>query len=145
MVSAGLDSILARRRLSQWPIIAAIGAIAALGQEPLGLWPATICALGLIFALIRKAASGKQALGIGWIAGAGYFAVALSWIVEPFLVDLARHGWMAPFALLGVSVGFGLFWAFFDGNPAKSHSFLWDQISPFFGIYGKTVTLLTEK
>ena len=112
MVSAGLDSILARRRLSQWPIIAAIGAIAALGQEPLGLWPATICALGLIFALIRKAASGKQALGVGWIAGAGYFAVALSWIVEPFLVDLARHGWMAPFALLGVSVGFGLFWAF---------------------------------
>ena len=112
MLSAGLDSILARRRLSQWPIIAAIGAIGALGQEPFGLWPATLCALGLVLALIRKAGSARQALGIGWIAGAGYFALALSWIVEPFFVDIARHGWMAPFALLGVSVGFGLFWAF---------------------------------
>ena len=84
MLSAGLHSILARRRLSQWPIIATIGAIAALGQEPFGIWPVTILALGLIFALIRKAGSARQALGIGWIAGAGYFALALSWIVEPF-------------------------------------------------------------
>src|SRR5690606_36613207 len=37
--------------------------------------------------------------------------IALSWIVEPFLIDLARHGWMAPFALVLVSFGFALFWA----------------------------------
>jgi apolipoprotein N-acyltransferase len=32
------------------------------------------------------------------------------WIVEPFLVDIATHGWMAPFALLLFSGGMALFW-----------------------------------
>ncbi|PID36109.1 MAG: apolipoprotein N-acyltransferase [Rhodobacterales bacterium] len=43
--------------------------------------------------------------------GTGYFATAMSWIVEPFLVDAARHGWMAPFALAGMAAGMALFWA----------------------------------
>ncbi len=45
-----------------------------------------------------------------WGAGAGYFAGSLFWIVEPFLVDAARHGWMAPFALAGMAGGLALFW-----------------------------------
>ena len=32
------------------------------------------------------------------------------WIVEPFLVDPARDGWMAPFALVLMSGGMALFW-----------------------------------
>ena len=40
----------------------------------------------------------------------GYFAAALFWIVEPFLVDPERHGWMAPFALVGMAGGLALFW-----------------------------------
>ena len=35
----------------------------------------------------------------------GYFAFGLSWIVQPFLVDIARHGWMAPFALILMAAG----------------------------------------
>jgi len=35
----------------------------------------------------------------------------LHWIVEPFFVDAARHGWMAPFALAGMAGGLALFWA----------------------------------
>ncbi|MEO0752978.1 MAG: apolipoprotein N-acyltransferase [Pseudomonadota bacterium] len=110
-MGGGLNAILDRRRSVQLLISALIGAIGALGQAPFGLWPATVLSLGALFALLRQARSGKQALGLSWAAGMGYFAVALMWIVEPFLVDIARHGWMAPFALLGVSVGFGLFWA----------------------------------
>jgi apolipoprotein N-acyltransferase len=34
----------------------------------------------------------------------------LSWIVEPFLIDAVRHGWMAPLAVLLLSFGLGLFW-----------------------------------
>ncbi|MEO6299373.1 MAG: apolipoprotein N-acyltransferase, partial [Paracoccaceae bacterium] len=43
--------------------------------------------------------------------GAGYFALALNWIVEPFMVDAPTYGWMAPFALVGLSFGMALFWA----------------------------------
>ena len=92
-------------------ILLGLGAVAALGQAPWGLWPLTIVALALLFALFRQSRDTRHAAWTGWIAGCGYFMVALSWIVEPFLVDVARHGWMAPFALLGLAAGMALFWA----------------------------------
>jgi apolipoprotein N-acyltransferase len=45
-----------------------------------------------------------------WWLAFGYFAFTLQWLVEPFLVDAARHGWMAPFALAFMAAGLGLFW-----------------------------------
>lgn len=107
----GLEDFLALRKPGQLLVCAVIGAFAALGQAPFDLWFMPLLALGALFALIRKARSAKHAFGLSWAAGMGYFAVALSWIIEPFLVDIARHGWMAPFALFGVSFGFGAFWA----------------------------------
>jgi hypothetical protein len=41
----------------------------------------------------------------------GILSLTLHWIVEPFLVDAARHGWMAPFALVLFAGGLALFWA----------------------------------
>ena len=84
------------------------GAAAALGHAPFGLWP--IALLGFAFLITSVARMDKPAL-MGWAAGVGYFAVALHWIVEPFLVDVARHGWMAPFALILMAGGLALFWA----------------------------------
>lgn len=46
----------------------------------------------------------------GWLAGVGYFAVSTWWITEPFQVDAAEQGWMAPFALLLMAGGLALFW-----------------------------------
>ena len=93
------------------PALAALaGAVAALGHAPLGLWPLTVLALAAILALFRGAPTGRAAMALGWAAGLGYFALALAWIVEPFFVDIARHGWMAPFALLGMAGGLALFW-----------------------------------
>ena len=86
------------------------GALAALGQAPWGLWWLSLISFAGLFVLLRSAASTKRATWIGWAGGAGYFAIALFWIVEPFLVDIARHGWMAPFALLFMAGGFALFW-----------------------------------
>jgi len=88
-----------------------LGAVVALGQAPLGFWWATIPALGGLIWLLGRHQGLKPAFWTGLAAGSGYFALALSWIVEPFLVDITRHGWMAPFALVGLSVGLGLFWA----------------------------------
>lgn len=83
----------------------------ALGQAPFDLWPLAILGLALLFQLIRSAASIRIAAWTGLAAGTGHFALALFWIIEPFLIDADRHGWMAPFALVGISAGLALFWA----------------------------------
>lgn len=95
-----------------------LGAVAALGLAPLGLWPATVLALAAI--LWRAAADGTRATVWRLLAaGAGWFAVSLFWITEPFLVDAARYGWMAPFALLLMALGGALFWALPAGVAAR--------------------------
>jgi apolipoprotein N-acyltransferase len=86
------------------------GALAGVGQAPWSLaWPAVA---GLVLAAMQVAGSWSVATGFrrGWLAGAGYFGVTLFWIVEPFLVEPERHGWMAPFALLLMVGGMALFW-----------------------------------
>ncbi len=102
-----------RRR---WGLLILIlcGVVAALGQAPWGLWPLTLIALSVAFAWARprRALGFRRAFGRGWMLGLGYFAVSLHWIVEPFLVDIARHGWMAPFALILMAAGAAVFWGF---------------------------------
>jgi apolipoprotein N-acyltransferase len=101
----------ARGPLSRLVAFAALGAVAGLGQAPFDLWPATILALGVAFALYPHALSRRQAVFHAWAFGFGYFAFSLRWIVEPFLVDIERHGWMAPFALFLMAAGGAIFWA----------------------------------
>jgi apolipoprotein N-acyltransferase len=88
-----------------------LGAIAALGQAPLGFWWATLAALAGLIWLFGLVPNLRGVFWAGLLAGAGHFALALSWIVEPFLIDIVRHGWMAPFAVLLLSFGLALFWA----------------------------------
>lgn len=88
----------------------ACGAVAGLGQAPTDAWYLTLLAFAGAFWL-SVTASDRSKLGQLWFfVGLGYFAVSLRWIVEPFLVDVARHGWMAPFALSLMAAGFALFW-----------------------------------
>ena len=96
-------------------LLFALGALAATGQAPLGLWWLSILAFAACLALLPAAPGWRAAAWGGWAMGAGYFALALSWIIEPFLVDIARHGWMAPFALFGLAGGLALFWALAAG------------------------------
>ncbi len=98
-----------------WPLafrallILALGASTALGHLPFAIPLSTVTGLAILLAL--PAATPGRAAWTGWLAGTGYGLVALHWIVEPFLVDIARHGWMAPFALFFMAAGLGLFWA----------------------------------
>ncbi|MFB9150698.1 apolipoprotein N-acyltransferase [Roseovarius ramblicola] len=91
-------------------LVLGLGALAALGQAPWGLWPLTVAALALVYGLWRQTGGWRAAAWLGWGAGTGHFLLALHWITEPFMVDAARHGWMAPFALVGLAAGLGLFW-----------------------------------
>ncbi len=99
-----------RRGWQRVALAALAGAAAGLGQVPFSLFWLALPAFALGYLLWRVSVSGRAAFGAGWAFGLGYFAVTLHWIVEPFLVDVARHGWMAPFALVLLSGGLALFW-----------------------------------
>ncbi|WP_282602284.1 apolipoprotein N-acyltransferase [Paracoccus sp. PARArs4] len=87
-----------------------LGAVAALGLAPFGIWAATPVALAM---LIWRMARARPAAGFwhGFAAGLGWFALAMFWIAEPFLVEPEIYGWMAPFAVVLMAAGGALFWA----------------------------------
>ncbi|MEM6387461.1 MAG: apolipoprotein N-acyltransferase [Pseudomonadota bacterium] len=84
--------------------------MAALGHAPFHLWYVAFAGFAAVFWAVSQAGSRGHAFRLGWLAGVAYFAVALHWIVEPFLVDAATHGWMAPGALVLLAGGLALFW-----------------------------------
>jgi len=100
----------ARPGWSRLGAAAILGAGVAAGQAPFGFWWLSLLSLAVLIAEI--AAEGRRArrLWLSWAAGVGYFALALFWIVDPFLVEPETFGWMAPFALLLMCAGMALFW-----------------------------------
>ena len=100
-----------RLRASRLSLPVAGGLLAALGHPPFSaLWLA-LPGLVLVVVAIDRSGTTRQAALTGWWAGFAYFLLALGWIVQPFFVDPARDGWMAPFAILLTAGGLGLFWA----------------------------------
>lgn len=96
----------------KWVALPALsGAIAALGQAPFNLPAMMLAGLALVaFLMVERKPTAAQAAAMGWAFGFSYFLISLHWIVSPFLVDAARHGWMAPFAVVLMAAGGGLFW-----------------------------------
>lgn len=92
------------------PLALVAGAAAALGQVPWSLWPVALAGHALGLWLMATASGPRSGWWRGWLAGAAHFLVALNWITEPFQVDAARDGWMAPFALVLMAGGLALFW-----------------------------------
>jgi apolipoprotein N-acyltransferase len=101
--------------LSGWPgrgLMVIAGGAAALAHPPWGFLPGLL-GFAVIFSSVDRAAAHRlfrSAFFRGWLAGCGYFAISLVWLVEPFLIDAREQGWMAPFALAGVVAGMALFW-----------------------------------
>lgn len=108
---------LLRRDWRDWPglravaLAAILGAVVALGQAPFGLWPLSVAGFAALAWQLSALCRVGAAAWLGLFAGAGHFALALAWIVEPFLIAPEVHGWMAPFAVVLLSFGLGLFWA----------------------------------
>ncbi|WP_430464884.1 apolipoprotein N-acyltransferase [Tabrizicola sp.] len=98
----------ARPNARQAALAFGLGALAGFGHAPLYLWALTL--IGLT-GLIHLVAAHRTVAGwLGLLGGAGYGAVVLSWIVEPFLIEPETFGWMAPFALIFMALGLGAFW-----------------------------------
>ncbi len=95
------------------------GLVAALGMPPQGFAIATVLSLAVLFALFPLVATPKQGAVSGWAFATGYFAVSLRWIVEPFQIDAAVYGWMAPFALALLAAGLALFWGLAGWGAAR--------------------------
>ena len=94
------------------PLTALLAGLAAgIAHPPFGL---IVGLAGYAVLLLRLEAVRERplraAFGLSWLAGLGYFAVSTFWIAEPFLVDVAAHGWMAPFAVVLMAGGLALFW-----------------------------------
>ena len=89
---------------------AAVGALMSLGQVPVDRPAALVLGIAMAMSMFPEIRRIRAAFWSGWALGAAYFALSLSWIVEPFFVDAARHGWMAPFALAFMAGGLALFW-----------------------------------
>jgi len=101
----------ARRRWQQVLLAMMAGAFAGLGQAPFDAPVALLIGLFAGFSMFIQSPNVRRAALTGWAFGSGYFALSMMWIVEPFLVDAATYGWMAPFALVFLAGGLALFWA----------------------------------
>ncbi len=88
------------------------GALAALAFPPFGVWPG-VFGFGLLLRQLDEPAVRKPlrtAFGLGWAAGFAYFLISTWWVGEAFLVDIAAHGWQAPFAVFFLAGGLALLW-----------------------------------
>ncbi|PIB23974.1 apolipoprotein N-acyltransferase [Amylibacter kogurei] len=88
-----------------------LGLVLALAHVPFSIFPLMFVAIPIVGQMFLYCPKPRQAFGMGWFVGFGYFALNLHWIVEPFLVEPEIFGWLAPFALFLMAAGAALFWA----------------------------------
>jgi apolipoprotein N-acyltransferase len=97
---------------SRWLLALVAGAAAALAHPPFGVVPGLL-GWGLLMDLMDWAEAPRplrSAFWMGWLAALAYFIIGCWWVAEAFLVDAQNQGWMAPFAVILLPAGLGLFW-----------------------------------
>jgi apolipoprotein N-acyltransferase len=108
--AASLQRVRGIRRLL---ISAGVGVMGALGFEPFRVFPLLLLSYAALILLFDGVAPSprrlRQAFGIGWAYGFGFFLVGLHWIGYAFLVDAQAHGWELPFVAVLFPGGLGLF------------------------------------
>ncbi|RAU23839.1 apolipoprotein N-acyltransferase [Paramagnetospirillum kuznetsovii] len=95
-----------RRRLALF----LLGCLAALALPPVHALPTVFIAFPALVWIFDASQSRKAAYGAGWWWAMGWFSVGFYWISNALLTDVAKFGWMIPFAIFGLS---GLVAAFF--------------------------------
>ncbi len=102
----GLTALAGWRR---WLAAAALGAAAAAALPPVYALPLLVPAFVGLTWLVEEAPGWRRAFVDGWWFGFGLSLAGLYWIFNSFIVDAPRYGWMAPFAVAGVSAVMALY------------------------------------
>ncbi|TLP47196.1 apolipoprotein N-acyltransferase [Cohaesibacter sp. CAU 1516] len=96
----------------------AAGALASLGQAPLGWFPILWLSLPLLIWLMDSASLAKRGRSafwsmarVGWMFGFGFFLLTFYWLGAAFLVEADKFAWAMPLAVLVLPAGLALFWA----------------------------------
>jgi apolipoprotein N-acyltransferase len=102
------------RRLLSGPAALSLlaGVMAAFAFPPFGVLPG-ILGYGLLLATIDRTDGPRPLRSAFWrafLAGTAFFAISCWWVAEAFLVDASEQGWMAPFAVILLAAGLGMFW-----------------------------------
>jgi apolipoprotein N-acyltransferase len=95
-----------------------LGAVAATGFAPLGLWPLTLLCLAGLIMLLARAANGWKAALLGWAFGVGHFTVGLNWIAHAFTYQDAMPHWFGYGAVFLLSLYLAVF-------PAMAAGLAW--------------------
>lgn len=85
------------------------GMLAVLALPPVHAVPVLLIALPALLWLLDGVRSGRGAFVLGWAFGIGYFVAGLYWIANALLIDVARFGWMIPFAVGGLSAALAVY------------------------------------
>jgi len=88
---------------------ALLGALGAAALPPVYLVVLLVPSFVGFLWLIEDSRSVRAAAVLGWWFGVGHFAAGFYWVAHSFLVDSARYGWMAPFAIFGMAAGLAVF------------------------------------
>ncbi|MEQ8229127.1 MAG: apolipoprotein N-acyltransferase [Rhodospirillales bacterium] len=86
-----------------------LGIVAAGALPPLHLVFLLIPAFSGLVWLVASAGRGRRAFAEGWWFGAGHAAAGTFWISHSLTIDLARHGWLIPIAVIGFALVLGVF------------------------------------
>lgn len=81
-----------------------LGAIAACGFEPLGLWPLTLLGIAGVIELVARAGTWKQAALVGWFFGVGHFTLGNNWIATAFTYQANMPQWLGWIAVVLLSL-----------------------------------------
>jgi len=102
--------------LSGWHRMAAaacLGAISVLALPPLYIVPVLFVSftglIWLIDGIGTAPRAGLKAAALGWWFGFAHFIGGLYWITNALFVDVATHGWLAPFAVSGLALYFAVY------------------------------------
>ena len=87
----------------------ALGALAACGFQPLGLWPLTILALAGLLEIAVRMPSRRKVFLIGWLFGVGHFSVGNNWIAAAFTHQSELPLWLGPIAVVLIAFYLALF------------------------------------
>jgi len=106
---ADLPKLATRLAASHLHLAVWLGALSALGFEPLSAWPLTLIALSGLIELVSRARSLKRAFLTGWLFGLAHFAVSHNWVATAFTYQAEMPVWLGGIAVVVLATYLALF------------------------------------